>query len=444
MSRLFLSFVLSIIFLFTSTVSVYAVVDPKDVPNNKFGIHIFSERDLENAANLVNSNGGDWGYVTIVITEAERDHGRWQKVFDQMRRLHLIPIVRLATKAEGDMWNVPQEAEIENWVDFLNSLNWVIQNRYVVINNEPNHAAEWGGRIDPEGYAVYLKQISQKLKAASSDFFILPAGLDPSSVNTPTSMSEIRFMAQMKQKEPDIFNYIDGWTSHAYPNGGIDVYNSELSFIGKRLPVFITETGWPNNKYSESQISTNLVRAFTNTWNDTRIVAVTPFILDYTTPPFDIYSWKKDDGTFYNFYSDVQKIRKVAGSPIQIEHGQLFASFAQPIIFTGIDFVGAILAQNTGQTIWTTGNISIGNESGDFTLKTYSMNDIEPTKLGMIFFRASETQNKGVYTNSLFLEGTKGKKITNSFSIEAWITTLDKEKISNFFNGMLRKMVNFQ
>ena len=35
-----------------------------------------------------------------------------------MRRFHLIPIVRLATKANGDTWDAPSEAEIDNWVNF--------------------------------------------------------------------------------------------------------------------------------------------------------------------------------------------------------------------------------------------------------------------------------------------------------------------------------------
>ena len=421
---------------------IHAIVNPNDVPNNKFGIHIFSEKDLQNAASLVNSGGGDWGYVTFVITEAERDHDRWQKVFDQMRRLHLIPIVRLATKAEGSTWNAPQEAEINNWVGFLNSLNWVTQNRYVVINNEPNHAGEWGGRVDPAGYAKYLKQFSQKLKVASPDFFVLPAGLDPSSINSSSSMTENRFLSQMMSGEPDVFDYIDGWASHAYPNVSTDIFYHELGIIGKNLPVFITETGWPNNKYSEDQISLNLTRAFTNTWNDPKIVAVTPFILDYTTPPFDVFSWKKSDGSFYNFYSDIQKISKIKGTPKQIESGQIYAAFAQPVIITSMDFVGAILAKNTGQTIWTQGNIAIGNESGDFTLKTSSMRDIEPTKLGLIYFKAAESQNDGVYTNSLFLEGTDKKKITNSFSIEGWITTLDKSQIQTAL-GKFLSLFNF-
>jgi hypothetical protein len=435
---------ISIVFFLTFFLSfrpAFAVIDPTTVPNNKFGIHIFNEKDLTDAADLVNSNGGDWGYVTIVITEGERDHDRFQSVFDQMRRLHLIPIVRLATKANGNTWDAPQEAEINNWVGFLNSLNWVTQNRYVVINNEPNHAQEWGGRVDPAGYALYLKEISQKLKTASPDFFVLPAGFDSSSANTATTMTENRFLAQMNVAEPDVFDFIDGWTSHAYPNTSIDIYNHELAIIGKNLPVFVTETGWPNNKYTETQISGNLINAFTNTWNDPKVIAVTPFILDYTTPPFNIYSWKKSDVSFYNFYYDVQKISKVKGTPVQIESGQILTAFAQPVIITGTDFVGAILAKNTGQTIWAQNDISIGSESNDLNLKGFSMNGIEPTKLGLIFFRAAESQNQGVYTNSLFITGSKNQRITNSFSIEGALTTLDKDKISNFFNSIIRSLV---
>jgi hypothetical protein len=434
-------FLLSFVLFINSTSFVFAVVDPSTVANNKFGIHITDENDLQDAANLVNSSGGDWGYVTIVITEGERDHDRWQQVFDQMRRLHLIPIIRLATKADGDIWDAPQEAEINNWVAFLNNLNWVTQNRYVIINNEPNHADEWGGRIDPAGYAAYLKEMSQALKAASPDFFILPAGLDPAATNTSGTMSENRFLAQMKTAVPDVFDDIDGWTSHAYPNASIDIYNHELAVIGKSLPVFITETGWPNDKYTESQISVNLVNAYTNTWNDPKVIAVTPFILNYTSPPFDIYSWKKPDGTFYGFYYDIQKMPKIKGSPVQIESGQILAAFAEPLIIKGTDFVGAILAKNTGESIWGQNNISIGNESGDFNLKGFSMNGIEPTKLGLIFFRAAEAQNQGIYTNSLFLTGTKGQRITNSFSIEAGFVTLDKQKVMDFLNSILKNVI---
>jgi hypothetical protein len=325
-------------------------------------------------------------------------------------------------------------------VAFLNSLNWVTQNRYVVISNEPNHAQEWGGRIDPAGYALYLKEFSQKLKATSLDFFVLPAGLDPSSANTTTTMTEDRFLYREMAAVPDVFDFIDGWTSHAYPNASIDIYNHELTVVGKTLPVFVTETGWPNNKYSESQISNNLINAFTNTWNDPKVIAVTPFILDYTTSPFNVYSWEKSDGTFYDFYNKVQGLAKIKGAPIQIESGQIMAAFAEPVIFTGTDFVGAILAKNTGQTIWEQGGVSIGSESNDFNLKGFSMNGIEPTKLGLIFFRAAESQNQGVYTNSLFLTGSKNQRITNSFSIEGAFVTLNKVQIQAFFGKILSSL----
>lgn len=438
--KLAIFLVSSLTFLLSFKTS-WAIVDSALVPNNKFGIHIFSEKDLENARELVNSNGGDWGYVTLVITEAERDHERFQSVFDQMRKLHLIPIVRLATKAGGNTWDAPQEAEIDKWADFLNSLNWVTQNRYVVINNEPNHAAEWGGRIDPVGYGSYLEKISKKLKSASSDFFILPAGLDPSSANTPSTMTESKFLAQMLQANPKVFDYVDGWTSHAYPHTSTSIYNLELSLIGKNLPVFVTETGWPRNKYSDEQIGKNLVSTYQNIWNDPKVIAVTPFILDYTNAPYDVFSWEKPDGTFYSYYSDVQKLPKVAGKPVQIESGQILAAFVQPVIFTGVDFVGAIIAKNTGQSIWAQNNISIGNETGNFHIKGFSLNSIEPMKLGLVLFRAAQSQADGIYTNSLFLNGSRDQKITNSFSVEAVLVVFDKAKLINFFSGTVRNIL---
>ena len=42
--------------------------DPR-LPNNKVGIHlaVTSDEDIQKAADLTNSSGGKWGYVTIVI-----------------------------------------------------------------------------------------------------------------------------------------------------------------------------------------------------------------------------------------------------------------------------------------------------------------------------------------------------------------------------------------
>lgn len=448
-----LTIVVSLILLLSSYRTVFAINDPTALPNNKVGIHIFSEKDLENAEKLVNSNGGDWGYVTIVITEGERDHDRWQQVFDQMRRLHLIPIVRLATKANGGTWDIPKEEEINNWIAFLNSLNWVIQNRYIVIGNEPNHASEWGGKVDPAGYATYLKDFSAKLRQASTDFYVLPAGLDASAKNQTGTMEESKFLKLMVQSSPDVFDSVDGWTSHSYPNpdfsgqstdsgkGSIKTYDWELSYlqslkITKSLPVFITETGW-SNSVDASQIGQNLTFAFQNVWNDPRVVAVTPFILDYPNPPFDNLSWEKKDGSFYSYFDTVKNLTKTKGAPVQLESGQILAAFAQPVVPIGSDFLGAILAKNTGQSIWNANINLIRSDLSNTTFASYSFSDIEPTRIGLIIFKATAPENTGLYSQSVFLAGTKGQRITNSFPIEAVLVKIDWNSIQSFFGRIL-------
>ena len=107
------------------------------LPNNKFGIHLaVSDReDLINAADLVNSSGGQWGYVTLVIQENDKDKKKWQAVFDQMRTLKLIPIIRLATQPQVNNWEIPSVDDIGGWIDFLDSLNWVAKDRYVILFN---------------------------------------------------------------------------------------------------------------------------------------------------------------------------------------------------------------------------------------------------------------------------------------------------------------------
>lgn len=447
----FLSITISLYLLFSRVSCVFAE-NPLAVPNNIVGIHIFSEKDLPDAAKLVNTNG-DWGYVTFVLTEGERDHDRWQLVFDQMRRSHLIPIMRLATKATGDTWEIPTTAEITNWVAFLNSLNWVTQNRYVIISNEPNHSTEWGGKIDPAGYATYLRDFSTKLKAASPDFFILPAALDASANNSSTTMDESRFIKNMLSAEPDIYNFVDGWNSHSYPNpafagketdkgrGTIDTFDWELTFISglgitKNLPVFITETGWSTDKLSDTQISAMITYAYQNVWNDPRVVTVTPFILNYTNAPFTQFSWKKSDGTFYSFYTAVENLKKTVGAPKQIVKGDIVAAFAQPIIPIGSEYIGAILARNTGQSIWNTGNISLGSDSTELPVTSFSFQDIEPTKLGLIVFKAAAPQSTGIYSRSLFLKDQKNQRVTGSFPIEAYVTKIDQSQINNFFSGI--------
>ncbi len=343
MRIIFILFLLIIvIFKLSNPAGVSAISDPLTVANNKFGIHITDENDLNNAAKLVNSTGGDWGYITIVIREDERNIDRWQNVFDKLRILHLIPLVRIATNLEGDYWKNPELPDAITWTDFLSKLKWVTKNRYVIIYNEPNHAKEWGWKLDPISYAQILSSFSATLKRNSEEFFVLPAGFDASAPNSKETMDEVKYLKMMKQYNPDIFDAIDGWTSHSYPNpgftgdsidrgrGSVGTYRWELKLLDtlgvtKKFPVFITETGWPHqdgsifNRFFKKtdKIPELLERTIREIWSDENIVAITPFILNYQSYPFSNFSWQKylsDD--FYPQYDMYQRLPKVEGKPI--------------------------------------------------------------------------------------------------------------------------------
>lgn len=336
-----LLFLMTAFFLALPTNAV-AIVNPLEVPNNKYGIHVVNEGDLESAASLVNSSNGDWGYVTMVITENDREVEKWQEIFDAIFRFHLIPIIRLATKSEGDYWKKPELSESFSWGNFLSRLSWVTKNRYVVLFNEPNHAKEWGGSISPQEYAEVVSSYSATLKKYSPDFFILPAGFDASAPNSSSTMDEARFLKQMVTAKPDIFSHIDGWTSHSYPNPGfigninargrgtLTTYQWELDLLKKlgntkKLPVFITETGWPHkegrqpnhNFFTADQVASLIAKASETVWDDDVIVSVNPFILNYQSHPFSHFSWQKigEDG-FYSQYDAYRSIPKIAGVPL--------------------------------------------------------------------------------------------------------------------------------
>ncbi len=321
--------------------TVWAVYDPISVPNNKFGIHIADSNDLSEVPALVNSSGGDWGYVTFVITDTDRDVGKWQLIFRNLRNLHLIPLVRIATHVEGSSWVNPYPQDANEWVSFFSQLPWPTNNRYVILFNEPNHATEWGGTIAPDQYAVIVKTFAQKLKESSSEYFILPAGFDASAQNTGESLDEAGYLSWMLTSEPHLFDYLDGWTSHSYPNPGfsgspyargrgtLTTYDWELGMLKERgvvknLPVFITETGWAHNGGSDwsrmlppDVVANYLTIAAASVWNDSRIVAVTPFLYQYQEPLFSMFSWLiPSNREPYPFYVSYQLLSKIRGNPI--------------------------------------------------------------------------------------------------------------------------------
>jgi hypothetical protein len=364
-----------LIFAFIQILVVFLI--SKDVfaneANNKFGIHLAQPHleDLKKAAELVNSNGGDWGYVTLVIQENDRNSQKWQEIFDLLRKYHLIPIIRLATMPLGDNWKRPNPSDAYSWASFLDSLNWVVKNRYIVLFNEPNHGSEWGGQVDPKNYADVAFAFAKTLKERNSNFFVMLAGFDASAPHLPPKFyDEKLFLKDLIDHQPEIFKFIDGWSSHSYPNpafsgspydfgrGTVRTYQWELNLlrqlgVEKELPVFITETGWERKKLSEEQVAQNFKITFEQVWlPDEKIVAVTPFVFDYQMEPFLGFSWKRegDDG-FYQQYYFVQSVPKTKGEPQQEEKGEIIFDLPKELVNKST-YQFKIRLKNQGQGYW--------------------------------------------------------------------------------------------
>ncbi len=282
--------------LITSTYLL--VFAPLGIPNNRVGVHILETLEAKPAAALVNSNGGDWGYVTIVLRSNDLNRDKWIKFFNAARQLHLIPIVRLATYPDGETWVRPDALDLVDFANFLDDMPWPIKNRYLVLFNEVNQVKEWGGQVDPMAYATLLMDAKRIFKQRSDDFFLISAGLD-------MSLDALTFYRQMSQLQPKWYDAVDGIAVHAYPNDrhGIMGYKYELELLRSLgyvpKPIFVTETS-----------------AFGQIWQDQNVVAITPFLLYAGTGDFAKFSLLNSDLTPRSTYNEIFNLSKIAGSPL--------------------------------------------------------------------------------------------------------------------------------
>src|SRR3989304_8343510 len=154
------SIMIIVVFFLVFTKPALAVYDPLSRTNNIFGIHILFTYEVPKAAELVNSSGGNWGYVTIPVQAGDRDLEKWQKFMDEARRHHVTPIIRIATEPfykNTSVWRKPNDFDIVDFANFLNSLEWPTKNRYVLLFNEVNRFDERGGDPpSPEDFADFI------------------------------------------------------------------------------------------------------------------------------------------------------------------------------------------------------------------------------------------------------------------------------------------------
>lgn len=335
-------FLLSLIF----TGNAVAVYNPLSVPNNKYGIHILFPSELQEAAKLVNGAEGEWGYVLIPIQAGDKDLEKWQQFMDDAKKLKLVPIIRLAT--EGDyfntsVWRKPKEEDILDFANFLDSLQWPLKHRYIIIFNEVNRADEWGGTVNPQEYASLLSYAVTVFKSKSDEFFIISAGLDNAAPNAPGYMNQYDYIRAMNVSVPGIFNQVDGLSSHSYPNPAfsqpphVSTSRSIASFqferemikqmtSGKELPVFITETGWTGDIIADELRAEYYRHAFENTWSDPGLVTVIPFILTANAGPFKQFSFLNENGAPTKQYEMFRSLPKTKGRPILTKEPKVLAA----------------------------------------------------------------------------------------------------------------------
>jgi hypothetical protein len=288
---------------------------PSPVPsgNNIVGLNVARlrrDRYISAAADLVNANGGDWGYLTVVFTATERDGGAGdqllQELLDRCYENHLQPIIRVATTYDegSETWSRPAPDEPEKWRAFLERGRWPVRHVWVVAGNEPNLGREWGGEVDSTTYAQYLSHFLDVF-ADSDRFKVVNGALDASNTSDmPMMQDEYEFLSGMDAAVPGIFGRLAAWASNPYavPNNGPDLrythlaYQAELDAVGRDMPVIITEAGHLNTG-DDNEIAAFYEQAFKDWMADPRVIAVTPLF------------WHPDRGVYWMF--DFDKNNKV-------------------------------------------------------------------------------------------------------------------------------------
>lgn len=305
--KLKLSLFISLFLLFTTTSLASAE------QTSKLGIHILNTAELTPAEQLLKVEGTDeWRYVTIPFTLADVQKSQdWQAFFDEAKSKKIIPLVRLSTRFEDGSWQVPNRRDTVLLITALSHLDWPTEEKHIIVFNEVNHAKEWGGTVDPAEYARTLEFVSNWARSENKNFVILPAAMDLAAPNGYETKEAFAYLNEMYSADDEIFNYVDAWNSHSYPNPGFSSapqrtgknslrgFEHELSYLkqktDKDFDVYITETGWEDNRSTSRWLSSYYNYAMQHIWSDPRVKAVTPFVLKGSPGPFAGFSFLSDD-----------------------------------------------------------------------------------------------------------------------------------------------------
>lgn len=281
-------------------------------PANAFewGFHILHSEEIEIIIEYQKEYDLGPLYVTVPYSVDDTDKTSWNRFFSLAHKNQITPIVRLVTRFEDNAWVRPTRRDVVESANFLSSLFWPGR-RFIVMFNEPNHAAEWGGEVDPADYAARYSFAAQWFKTEHHDYQIMLAGLDLAATNTSITMESEQFVDEMMASQPEIVELVDALASHSYPNPG---FIGAASRVGKNslygflheliiyskyglddLPVYITETGWRDAPQTRWQFGRYYDYANREVWSHPQVNGITIFVAKGMTGPFHDFSLLDED-----------------------------------------------------------------------------------------------------------------------------------------------------
>ncbi len=300
------SLIFALLFLVTDFVSKQ--VRAQTLNSQILGMHILHPDEINQFRQIYKDEA--WRFVTIPLTLNDiGKHQEWQQFFDQAYQLKVIPIVRLSTRFDTNLnaWQIPSRKDIVSLANFLSNLDWHQNEKFVIVFNEVNHAAEWGGKIDPLLYGGTLKFTSSWFRSEGRNYKILPAAMDLAANNSHETREAFSYLKSLYDFDNGIFDSIDYWNSHSYPNpdfaasptkkgqNSVRGFTYELNWLknktGKDFEVFITETGWASSYLTNYYLDDYYLYALQHIWSDARVKAVTPFLMKGSPGPFASFSF---------------------------------------------------------------------------------------------------------------------------------------------------------
>jgi hypothetical protein len=324
----------SFIFIFASIFYLRYPALSHAQETSRMGMHILTVHELSDAKAFLSTEQPDsWHYVTVPFTI--EDIGRqaeWEAFFENAREQKVIPLVRLATRVEGDAWVVPNRKNVVDQIDFLSQFEWPTSQKHIIIFNEVNHAKEWGNTLDPIEYARTFEFASQWARSKDAGFVVLPAAMDLAAPNGRVTREAFTYLNQMREYNADIFSYADAWNSHSYPNPGFSAapqrtgqnslrgFEYELAYLkevtNRDFQVYITETGWEDSPATRRWLRSYYTYALQHIWSHPQVVAVTPFIYKGAPGPFAGFSFMTaENQPTAQALALLQALRTTSGTP---------------------------------------------------------------------------------------------------------------------------------